>query len=346
MSLNGTPFKIDTLIFDMDGILVDVSQSYRQAIIETVDIFLVQVLKLKPGEEIAPLLDPQDIDFLKQAGGFNNDWDVTKAFLSYFLTMLPPQPVLTPPLKYNIPSILAYLEILGNSIHSTIEELRQRKNIHRFARGVNGLGGGINGVKKLLRRHNRHLLPADGSLLKTNIVERIFQEVYLGETLFEETYHTPATLSKRPGLIDQETAIIATDVLEALSQKIDLSIATGRPRAEAEYALQRLNLRHFFQAIVTHDDVVEAQEQGKPDPWCLIEAARRIENAPRNCAYIGDTPDDVLAAHRANQTMPFVAIGSLAVAHDKLALQEHFEANKANIILDHPNQLQKILSHD
>ena len=57
------------LIFDMDGVLVDVSKSYRAAIQETAEFFL------KKG------INPEQIQELKNAGGYNNDWDLTKALI-------------------------------------------------------------------------------------------------------------------------------------------------------------------------------------------------------------------------------------------------------------------------
>jgi phosphoglycolate phosphatase-like HAD superfamily hydrolase len=38
--------RIDALIFDIDGVLIDVSKSYRQAIIQTVDLFFNYALGL------------------------------------------------------------------------------------------------------------------------------------------------------------------------------------------------------------------------------------------------------------------------------------------------------------
>jgi HAD superfamily hydrolase (TIGR01548 family) len=52
------------LIFDMDGVLVDVTQSYRQAVIATVKHFT--------GAEITNT----DIQARKNRGGANNDWDL------------------------------------------------------------------------------------------------------------------------------------------------------------------------------------------------------------------------------------------------------------------------------
>jgi HAD superfamily phosphatase len=52
------------LIFDMDGVLVDVTQSYRQAVIETVKHFTGAVVS------------NMEIQALKNRGGSNNDWDL------------------------------------------------------------------------------------------------------------------------------------------------------------------------------------------------------------------------------------------------------------------------------
>lgn len=60
---------IEAVLFDMDGVLVDVSQSYRLAIQKTVASFA--------GQEI----DTSEIEQLKNKGGYNNDWILTKALL-------------------------------------------------------------------------------------------------------------------------------------------------------------------------------------------------------------------------------------------------------------------------
>ena len=69
--------KCDGIIFDMDGVLVDVSSSYRLAIKQTGEY----VLRNKFNMEVT--IDPSDIDEMKKIPGFNNDWD-----LSYELIQL------------------------------------------------------------------------------------------------------------------------------------------------------------------------------------------------------------------------------------------------------------------
>ncbi len=239
--------------------------------------------------------------------------------------------------------MLAYLQVIGYLLRVTMDQLRQNKNIPRLARGVADLGGGLKAINKLLKHRNRHLLTTGGSILKGNLVERIFQELYLGQSLFEQIYNTPAVVVQTPGLINNETLMIDPAILKILSQQFDLGIATGRPKAEANYSLEKLGIQKYFKSLVTHDDIVAANAQGKPDPWSLLEVARQIQPTPTYCAYIGDMPDDILAAKTANETHSFMAIGSLATTDNKQTLRQHFEKNRADIILAHPNRLRDIL---
>lgn len=57
--------KIDSIIFDMDGVIVDVSKSYREAIRQTAGYFL--------GREVTK----EEVERIKNRVGMSNDWDAT-----------------------------------------------------------------------------------------------------------------------------------------------------------------------------------------------------------------------------------------------------------------------------
>jgi HAD superfamily hydrolase (TIGR01548 family) len=65
--------QVDAVVLDIDGVLVDVADSYRRAIVESVE----QVY----GETIAKA----DIQPFKNASGFNNDWELTDAAALFVL---------------------------------------------------------------------------------------------------------------------------------------------------------------------------------------------------------------------------------------------------------------------
>ena len=66
--------QVDAVVLDIDGVLVDVADSYRRAIVESVDRVY--------GETIAKA----DIQPFKNASGFNNDWELTDAAALFVLT--------------------------------------------------------------------------------------------------------------------------------------------------------------------------------------------------------------------------------------------------------------------
>ena len=75
------PPELDALLVDMDGPMVDVSHSYRRAIVWTAKALLGQYGA--PPEAI-DLVDDARVEVLKRKGGLNNDWDCTAALIAEF----------------------------------------------------------------------------------------------------------------------------------------------------------------------------------------------------------------------------------------------------------------------
>jgi HAD superfamily phosphatase len=60
------------LVFDMDGVLVDVTESYRATIIRTVEFFTARIIA------------PEQIQDYKNQGGWNNDWLLSQKICADF----------------------------------------------------------------------------------------------------------------------------------------------------------------------------------------------------------------------------------------------------------------------
>ncbi len=342
--------KLDVLIFDIDGVLIDVSESYRSAIRQTVQIYLETVMGLAACD--GELVAREDVTALKLAGGFNNDWDLTAAIVKYFLAMLDaPYPhSILPASMTEEGGIVAFLRAAGKPITTSVETLRQRKDIPVFAQALREHGGGLAAVRNLLGDRNDHLLFAEGDPRGTNLVKRIFEEVYLGEELFRAEYGESPLIHRGESSHRRERLIPNLQSLITLSRRVALGIATGRPRHQATYALEAAGIAKYFRALVTHEDVVDAEQKlfqasgqritlSKPHPFTLLEAVTHITRERVRAAYIGDTLDDVRAANAAKAEMDFVSIGCLAPWEDKPAMRREFERIGADVIVEQPDEL-------
>ncbi len=336
------------LIFDMDGVLVDVRSSYREVVIQTVQFYLGDLLglNLPPG-----LVTPSLVETCKLMGGFNNDWDLTAGLIGYFLTHLPP---LTEPaaLTPDLDAILAYLAQTPIPADAAAPLEAAADRLASLTDPVRQAGGGLPGLRQVMGAHNQHLVFYAGDLATTNLVLRLFQEIYFGPALFSRFFAVAPRFRRTAGLVDTETRLVNPATLATLARSYRLGIATGRPRAEAAYALDRLGLKAFFEVCVTHDDVVAAEATaaaagppmrlGKPSPWPLLAASAQLDpDASLAAAYLGDTPDDMLAAQRARTVRPFLAIGVSAVGG--AAQRDHLLTAGADLVLPTVDDLVSLI---
>ena len=73
------------------------------------------------------------------------------------------------------------------------------------------------------------------------------------------------------------------------------AIASSAPRANVDVVLEVLGFGHYFQAVVSAEDV----RAGKPDPQVFTTAAAKLGARPPDCIVVEDSPMGVEAAHRA-----------------------------------------------
>jgi HAD superfamily hydrolase (TIGR01548 family) len=107
-------------------------------------------------------------------------------------------------------------------------------------------------------------------------IKKKFQELYLG------------------GLIDKESLQIPRTKLEKIKQKYGkMGIVTGRPKAEANYSLEKYEIIDLFDIVIGLEDT----QYGKPHPEPLIKAVAELDL--EKTVYIGDSPSDANAAKAA-----------------------------------------------
>jgi len=78
---------------------------------------------------------------------------------------------------------------------------------------------------------------------------------------------------------------IVVKVAEENHGKLPMAVASGGMKHIIEQVLEHLKIRHYFDAVVTSEDV----KNQKPAPDIFLEAARRIGIPPANCRAYEDT---------------------------------------------------------
>jgi len=292
--------KKPLIIFDMDGVLIDVSLSYREVTRESVVYYLTHIIGLNNIEN--DFITLKDVDLIKKAGGLNNDWDLTYTIINAIL--------------------IAYFDEYNKYFYNDFKSLKYIKNDSILLRKARDLCKRLNKnviISKLKKKPICEVFKSHKDKLKSyspfllnrhdvktgNIVKRIFQEMYLGEELFKEIYNENPLFYHKSGYIDNEVLIPSISEVEKLFSSNLLSIATGRPEGEAVYALKRFKIDKFFKVVVSEDDVMKKEMKirkslRKPDPYILnscIGKSSYIKGDP--IYYIGDMPDDILSAKKA-----------------------------------------------
>ena len=342
---------MDILIFDMDGVLIDVSRSYRETILRTVQIYLETYLGFEKGKR-GPVTK-EDISLFKSAGGFNNDWDLTSGLLLYLLS-ISGFPLSPKKRKFSsINGVVSNLKTRSSNLNKNIIQLIQKKNLPPFIRKVKLGGGGLKGVRKALKGSWEGWVYGDGDLNQENVVKRIFQEVYLGKK-FTPCYHLPPFFHKKQGLYLREKLIIPKGILSSLEKRFRLGIASGRPRFEAELALKRFQLSPYFDSVVTLDECHEEENRifrttgrrvkyTKPHPYSLLRVVQEIGIPHPRCGYVGDVVDDMLAARAARRESPMLAIGFLHGGKKDKTMEDSLLKVGADLIVKNPNDLLRLI---
>lgn len=248
----------------------------------------------------------RDINNFKLLGGFNDDWDTCYGMILFLETALQGKPV-----RFG-------------------DHRRERLTISELGKRFPERPLSISGLEK-------HLRVLYGRITKPPYkkIAGIFQDIYW----------------KKPALVKKEKLIFPKRVLQKIREKgIKLGIVTGRNRVEANYALKRFGIRDLFDALVTIDDVKRAEKKTgkmlrKPNPWPILECAKRFKKKNAgHFLYVGDLPDDVLAANRAKKFLKIkaAAFPLLSGNSDSLALE--FRKAKPDFFLKKPADLLKILA--
>jgi len=301
--------EIDSLIFDCDGVLIDITKSYDQTIIITTKYIL---------ETFTTITDSIDIDFkiidgFKSTGGFNDEVDLTYA-----------------------------------AILSIVAAKKLKKDQTEFIFNVikNSDSTGIKSVETFLKKQIDiseiiSQLSYPGSH-KENILYQIFDQLFYGPKLYLKLFKNLSKFSE-PGLIENDDVIFNNNLSEKLQKKFgtQISMVTGRGKESVSYSLKNLLGKFDLKNSVFLED--ESRDLAKPNPQALINSINGMNS--KSCLYIGDSMEDFLMAKKTtvlgHKTTFCGIIGTSKNPQEKLKL---FEQNEAILVLDSIKLLPKVLN--
>ncbi len=345
--------KVDLLIFDMDGVLIDVSRSYRQTIRKTTGLYLKSVLGFENGEK---WVTEEEVSLFKMAGGFNNDWDLTSGILLYLVSLSGLPPCKTRERFLHIQEAISSLREKSGRFPKDKNRLHFKRDFDTFLKKVKFYQGGLKGVRLALKNSWEGWVYHQGDLNQQNLVKRIFQEVYLGEK-FASYYHLPNLFYHGKGLYLKERLLFPRRILSSLHRKMRMGIASGRPRLEAELALKRFQIDPYFYSVVTLDECRKEEERSylltrrrkslsKPHPYSLFRVIEESGLSSPRCAYVGDSVDDMMAAQRAKKKVRMWAIGFIASWSKKRLSKESLLQAGADLVFTKPEHLVRWIGKD
>ncbi len=102
---------------------------------------------------------------------------------------------------------------------------------------------------------------------------------------------------------------------------IKMAVATAAPIPNMEFILDGLDLRKYFDAITTAEDIIN----GKPDPEVFLVSAQKLGVSAANSIVFEDAIGGFEAAHRAN--MKSIGISTVNSIENILRLDSVIEAH-------------------
>ncbi len=97
-----------------------------------------------------------------------------------------------------------------------------------------------------------------------------------------------------------------TGLLEALRARgAKLAIVTSKSRDTVNMAFRTIPIEHYFDEVISTDDT----DYHKPNPHPILLALRRLDVAPDESIYIGDSPFDIEAGQAAGVSTAGVGWG-------------------------------------
>ncbi len=113
---------------------------------------------------------------------------------------------------------------------------------------------------------------------------------------------------------------------------IRMAVVTTKIRAHVDGILAKMDWKSFFEVSVGGNEVARV----KPEPDAFHVALKKLSAAPENCAAVGDTINDVLAA----QAVPMRVVA----VHSPYGGREELEASAPDYLVESIGEIPALLT--
>ncbi|HEY5736959.1 MAG TPA: HAD-IA family hydrolase [Nitrososphaeraceae archaeon] len=323
-------FHIDYIIFDIDGVLIDVKKSYNEAIKNTVQFVVRNLIK----KDLKDLITDQIILKFRKTGGFNNDTDTSYAII---LALLSYQDLQNANLEKFLIDVAEHADETGiDSVEKYIKKLTSNKTFPNYLKNIDKILDYLNYPGKV----------------GDSIVSTVFDEFFYGQELFLKRYKIKSKHYFGKPLIENDRIVITDNTIRKLIERFNSKIAmvSGRSKIAAAYALDnKFYLLNEKNSIFLED---EDRKFAKPNPYGLKKVINKI-NTRNDILYCGDSVEDLIMARRAEEELnqkniktktSIVFCGIYGCSSNKDELISKFMEKKADIIIKSVNDLPHILN--
>jgi len=301
--------EFDSIIFDCDGVLIDVTTSYDTTINKTISYVLKEIADITVD---TPLTNEMLLKF-KSTGGFNDEIDITYSGVLCYIAAKKlnkePTELILDVLNNADDTGIAYIEGFLDKIDVDISDIKSRLNYP--------------------------------SVEKNDLIHATFDQLFFGPELYEKIFQKKSKFSDR-GFIENDNVIVTSALIEALKKKFNdkIAIVTGRGLNAISSSLKEILNQFNVENSVFLED--ESRDLAKPNPQSLIRAMKGLNS--KNCLYVGDSMEDMLLAKKTSElgfNATFCGIyGSSKLPEMKKKL---FTESGAPLILETINQLPDTL---
>ncbi|MGA2664075.1 MAG: HAD family hydrolase [Nitrososphaerales archaeon] len=329
--------RVDAVVFDCDGTLIDVRGSYDTTIMRTVALmterFSGAVLDLE-GSGVGGRL----ILKIRSTGGFNSDWDTT-----YALSLFTEAAIERCGPRAGAESLLRRLEEVVEDFGSR-KRLAGHESVDRYVLR--------SGLRSARLEELRRSLGYPGNAM-TSAMAAAFDQVYYGARLFRRVYGVAPAVSYPEGLIDRETLLVGRDDLVRFRRLAGgggrMAMATGRPFVAVKHTLGPL-LRFFERAASVYigdGDIYPALEPElavfrKPSGASLVRAHQRL--GAKVMLYIGDSAEDRLMVDDARRSYPNTLFaGICGSSFDEAEQERYFTRTSSDVLVRSVDQVPEVL---